>query len=230
MSIFSKIVTAIRGGASEAGEAIVDANLMRILDQEIRDAKEAMEKSRRGLTELMAEKSGYERKAAELNAKISEYEGHALSALEKGEEAIALEVAEKIAEFQGEVEYNEGAITQLQNTIVTQKEFLTTSERKVKDLAREAKMARTTETVQKTAAALSTNFTASGSKLNSARSSLDRIKARQQKNADQLKAGEALAAEATGASLEAKLSGLGITKTSSKGGDILAQLKAKKKG
>jgi len=76
----------------------------------------------------------------------------------------------------------------------------------------------------------STNFTASGSKLNSARSSLDRIKARQQKNADQLKAGEALAAEATGASLEAKLSGLGITKTSSKGGDILAKLKAKKKG
>jgi hypothetical protein len=29
MSIFKKIMTAIRGGASEAGEAIIDANAMK---------------------------------------------------------------------------------------------------------------------------------------------------------------------------------------------------------
>lgn len=227
MSIFSKIVTAIRGGASEAGESIVDANLMRILDQEIRDAKAAMEKAKRGLTDLMAEKAGYERKVAELSAKIGEYEDHAVKALEKGEESIALEVAEKIAAFQGELEYNENAVTQLKNTIATQKDFLSTSERKVKDLEREAKMARTTETVQKTTAALSTNFTQSGSKLNSARESLERVKAKQQANADRLKAGEELAAEATGSNLESKLADLGITKSSSKADDILARLKEK---
>ena len=40
MGIFSKIITAIRGGATEVGEAIVDSQAMRILDQEIRDAGE----------------------------------------------------------------------------------------------------------------------------------------------------------------------------------------------
>ena len=229
MGIFSKIVTAIRGGANEAGEAIVDANLLRILDQEIRDAKNAMEKARRGLADLMAEKTGYERKTSEYGAKITEYEGYVVKALDKGDESLALEIAEKIAELNGELEYNENAVTQLKNTIITQKQFLSTSERKVKDLERETKMVRTTEGVQKTAEALSTNFTSTGSTLNSARASLDRIKARQQQNADRLKAGEELASESTGANLESKLADLGITKHSSKADDILGKLKAKKK-
>lgn len=229
MGIFSKIVTAIRGGASEAGEAIVDANLLRILDQEIRDSKNAMEKARRGLADLMAEKTGYERKTSELTAKMSEYEGYVVKALDKGDESLALEIAEKIAELNGEQEYNANAVIQLNNTIVTQKQFLNTSERKVKDLEREAKMVRTTESVQKTAEALSTNFTSTGSTLNSARSSLERIKAQQQQNSDRLKAGEELAAESTGANLESKLADLGITKNSSKADDILARLKAQKK-
>ena len=39
MSIFKKIITAVRGGATEAGEAIVDANSTRIFEQEIRDSE-----------------------------------------------------------------------------------------------------------------------------------------------------------------------------------------------
>ena len=38
MSILTKIFTLLRGGANEAGQAVVDANALRILDQEIRDA------------------------------------------------------------------------------------------------------------------------------------------------------------------------------------------------
>ena len=38
MSVFKKIMTALRGGAREAGEAIVDANGIRIFEQEIKDA------------------------------------------------------------------------------------------------------------------------------------------------------------------------------------------------
>ena len=39
MSIFKKIITAVRGGAREAGEAVVDANATRIFEQEIRDSE-----------------------------------------------------------------------------------------------------------------------------------------------------------------------------------------------
>ncbi len=227
MSIFSKIVTAIRGGASEVGEGIVDANLVRIMDQEIRDSKAAVEKARSGLADLMAEEAGYQRKATELQDKIEEYEGYAVQALDKGDEPLAIEIAEKIADLSGELDYNTGATTQLSNSIATQKDFLRNSERKVKDFEREAKMVKTTETVQKTTAALSSNFTATGSKMNNARQSLERVKARQQQNADRLKAGEALAAESTGSNLAAKLANSGITKNSGQASDILAKLKAK---
>ena len=36
--VLNKLWTALRGAANEAGEAAVDANATRILDQEIRDA------------------------------------------------------------------------------------------------------------------------------------------------------------------------------------------------
>jgi len=46
MSIWAKVATAIRGGVSEAGEAIADNQALRILDQEIRDADNALLKTR----------------------------------------------------------------------------------------------------------------------------------------------------------------------------------------
>ena len=42
MSIWKKVMTAIRGGVSEVGESIVDANAIRILEQEQRDAENAV--------------------------------------------------------------------------------------------------------------------------------------------------------------------------------------------
>ena len=40
MSVLNKVFTAIRGGAREVGESIVDANSVRIFEQEIKDAEE----------------------------------------------------------------------------------------------------------------------------------------------------------------------------------------------
>ena len=45
MSVWKKLVTALKGGATEAAEAVVDSQALRILDQEIRDAKEELRKS-----------------------------------------------------------------------------------------------------------------------------------------------------------------------------------------
>ena len=45
-SIWSKLFTALRGGANEVGEAIVDQQALRILDQEIRDADSALSNAR----------------------------------------------------------------------------------------------------------------------------------------------------------------------------------------
>jgi len=64
MGIFSKLVTALRGGATEVGESIVDSQAMRILDQEIRDADVELIRSKDALVDLMAKKKVIEQKVA----------------------------------------------------------------------------------------------------------------------------------------------------------------------
>src|SRR5438128_547425 len=56
MSIFSKLLTLFRGASYDAGAAVVDANALRILDQEIRDADSALGKARDDLAALVAKR------------------------------------------------------------------------------------------------------------------------------------------------------------------------------
>ena len=54
MNIWAKMITALRGGVNEAGEAVIDSQALRILDQEVRDASEELKRSKDGLAEIMA--------------------------------------------------------------------------------------------------------------------------------------------------------------------------------
>ena len=49
MTVWNKLVTALRGAAHEAGEAVTDSQALRILDQEIRDADNDLNKSKESL-------------------------------------------------------------------------------------------------------------------------------------------------------------------------------------
>ena len=97
MSVLKKIMTAIRGGAREVGELVVDANGTRIFEQEINDAQTHLRKAKQDLTEVMAKQMQASRKAEATKASISEHEGYVAQALDKDDEALALEIAEKIA-------------------------------------------------------------------------------------------------------------------------------------
>ena len=53
MAILAKMFTALRGGATEAGEAVVDHQALRILDQEMRDAEKELAEAKSQLAEVM---------------------------------------------------------------------------------------------------------------------------------------------------------------------------------
>ena len=103
MSIWAKVATAIRGGVNEAGEAIVDNQALRILDQEIRDADNELIKSKEALTSIIAKRKLADKKVESLKASMAEYEGYAIQALDKGDEDLATEIAEKIANIETEL-------------------------------------------------------------------------------------------------------------------------------
>jgi phage shock protein A len=228
MSIFKKIMTAIRGGASEVGEAIIDTNATRIFEQEIRDAENHLTKAKRDLTGVMAEQMSANREVDRLKREITEHEGYVGQALEKGDETLALAVAEKIANLESELTAQQQAFESFQNSANRLKELVKKSERQVAEHKRQLSMVKTTESVQKATSAITDNFSSSNSKLLNAKDSLERIKAKQQKFDDKMKAAEILEAESGDGALEAQLKAAGIGAQSTSANSVLDRLKAKK--
>ncbi|MCK5817882.1 MAG: PspA/IM30 family protein [Psychromonas sp.] len=228
MNIFRKIITAIRGGTREAGEAIVDANSTRIFEQEIRDSEKHIGIAKRNLTEVMAKQMQASRELSQLQASIKEHEGYAVQALNQNNETLAMEVAEKIGELEKNLadqqKSNEGYLKSADRL----KELIKNSDRQLADYKRQLSMVKTTESVQKATSAITDNFTQSNSKLLNAKDSLERIKQKQAMFDDQLKAAEQLNVDNSDDSLQSKLQKAGIGAQQSSAQSILDRLKSKK--
>ncbi len=222
-------MTAIRGGASEAGEAIIDANATRIFEQEIRDAENHLTKAKRDLTGVMAEQMAAQREVDRLQREVAEHEGYAGQALEKGDETLALAVAEKIANLESELATQQQALASFSGNSDRLKELVKNSERQVAEHKRQLSMVKTTESVQKATSAITDNFSSSNSKLLSAKDSLERIKAKQQKFDDKMKAAEVLESEDSDTSLAAQLKAAGIGSQDNSANSVLDRIKAKQK-
>lgn len=228
MNILSKFLTALRGVASEAGEAIVDAHGVRILEQEIRDAKEHLRRAKENLTEVIAEQMAVQRKVNNLQESIKEHERYAEQALEKNNESLALEIAEKIAASSNELDAQTAIAASLNSNIAALKNAITAAERNIQGMDRELTLVKTTESVHKANAAVAARFSGSRSSLLSATESLERIKAKQQKKADQMQAALAIQQEENGDQLQAKLQDAGIITKQATAAAVLERLKAKR--
>ena len=227
MSIFSKIITAIRGGAREVGEDIVDANAMRIFEQEIRDAETHLTQAKRNLTDVLAKQMQAGRELKRTKATLTEHEGYAVQALNAGNEALALEVAEKIAELEQQQLEQQQNLDSFTANAEKLKDLVKRSERQLAEHQRQLSMVKTTDSVQKATSAITDNFSASNSKLLSAKDSLERIKQKQQDFDDRMLAADQLQAQNSDQSLKDKLAAAGIGQQQSSANSVLERLKAK---
>lgn len=228
MSLLGKIFAAIRGGAREVGEAIVDKNGVRIFEQEIKDAENELEKAKRDLTEVMAQEMEASRKIETLTADIKKHEGYASQALDKGDESLAMEIAEKIAEMQAELKIQQKAQVSFATHTERLKAMIKKTTKALKEMQRQVVMVKTTQSVQKATTAITQNYATGNSRLLTAKESLDRIKNKQQNLDNRLEAGDALKDEFEGKDLDARLKEAGITQDDSNAKEILEKLKAKK--
>ena len=80
--MFKSIVTIFRGRAAEAGEALIDANAMTILDQQIRDCATAIETTRRTLALAIAQERQEEARLEKLSSRRDALEARAGAALD----------------------------------------------------------------------------------------------------------------------------------------------------
>jgi len=228
MSIWNKIITAVRGAATEAGEAVVDSQALRILDQEMRDAKTALSEAKNNLTTVMAEKMGIERKVKDLQGMVSEHENYVAQALNTSDEALALEIAEKIAEFTTDLESQQELLSSYTANVNQLKQTIKETERNITAMQREVSVVKSTAAVQKANDAVAAQFSGSNSSMRSATDSLQRIKDRQQKKTDKRKAAMELDNASSGSELQEKLKAAGIVKGNTSANAILERLKNKK--
>jgi len=227
MSILKKIMTAVRGGAREVGESIVDSQGTRIFEQEINDSEKHLNQAKRDLTDVMARQMQTSREVKRLEDSLSEHEGYALQAMEKGDESLALEIAEKIASLETEKGEQQASLDSYSSHVERLKDLVRKTERHIKDYQRQLAMVKTTESVQKATNAVTDNFAGSNSKLLSARESLERIQKKQQNFDDRLKAAEELQNELSGKPLADRMKEAGIGKTTADASSVLERLRNK---
>ena len=228
MNIWTKIATAVRGGANEVGEAIVDQQALRILDQEIREADNDIISSKEALTGIIAKRKLADKKVESLKASIKEYEGYVMQALDKGDETLATEVADKIAGQEAELAGEAGVVTSFADSEGQLRRAVAQTEANLKRLKQQVDTVRATETVQRAQAAVAARHSGADSSMRSAVDSLDRLKTKQAERAAKFEAANELANSTEEVSLNDKLKAAGIVDGGAKGGDVLARLRAQR--
>jgi len=228
MSILKDMFTAFKGAGSEVGEAIVDANAIRILEQEIRSADDAIHNAKQSLTKLKGTEIRLKRDINSLQADIEDYEVKAVEALNENKEDIAVKVADRIAELETERDEKAEEHAKLAAEVETLNKMIKNRNKVIQKNKRELEKVRTIKELQKTTSSISSNFAASGSSTHRVSKALERVKAKQAKWKDNMEAGDWMASEENIDDLDKELKAAGIGDTASKGSSVLERLKAKK--
>ena len=229
MNVWAKMITALRGGVNEAGEAVVDSQALRILDQELRDAADELKASKDSLAAIIARQKLSEEKAGRLKESITENEGYAVQAMEKGDDKLAHDVAEKIADLETQLKLEEDTGAGYASSANDLRTAIQAAERDITRMKQQVDTVKATDSVQRAQAAVSERHSGSNSKLRTAVDSLERIKERQDLRSAQMSAARDLANDLGDESLENRLEKAGIKPHGKSAEDVLARLKNKAK-
>src|ERR1700720_3018268 len=100
--MFKTLITICRSAAAAAEEEIVDRNALLILDQQIRDAADALQRGKRALAIAVVQDDGERKQLDSIAARIVDLEERAVAALAAGREDLAAETAEAIAAMEND--------------------------------------------------------------------------------------------------------------------------------
>ncbi|WP_363799445.1 PspA/IM30 family protein [Lysobacter firmicutimachus] len=228
--IWNKLLTSLRGGAHELGEALADSQALRILDQEIRDCDLELRQSRESLAQLMARHKLAGRELGDSADKVGEYEGYALKALQAGDQSLALEVADKVVQLEAHRREQEGHVAQLAAAATELRKAIAMAEGNIRRLKQQLDTVKATESMQRAQAAVAHRYAGPQSRLQTAVDSLARIKRKQAERGARMEAAAELARQDGGDALERKLREAGILRDEAGAEAVLQRLRQKLPG
>ena len=226
MSVWKKLITAVKGGANEAAQSVVDSQAIRILEQEIREAKEELRKSDHARTQILAKCKSSQQKVDGFNQSIAEYEAHARKAIDTDRE-LALDCAQKVSELKAERDQEQQYLDQFNASEKQLAKNIQQAKANLRRLEQQVDMVKATESVQKAQVAVSSRHMGANSKMKTATESLSRIQEKQKMRTAELEAAEELASSESSDDLEKRLAAAGIKGGQSSADDELARILGK---
>ena len=219
-------VTAVKGGATEAAQSVVDSQAIRILEQEIREAKEELRKSDHARTQILAKCKLSQQKVDSFNSSIAEYEAHARKAIDSDRQ-LALDCAQKVSELKEERDQEQTYLDQFQQSEKQLAQNIQQAKANLRRLEQQVDMVKATESVQKAQVAVSSRHMGANSKMKTATESLSRIQDKQKMRNAELQAAEELANNESSSDLEKRLAEAGIKGGKTSADDELARILGK---
>lgn len=224
MSVWGKLFTALRGGVNETAEAVADSQAMRILDQELRDADNALRQARSDLAGMMATAKRIEKRIEDNRAKEDRDIQNARAAMDAGREDLARGLAERIAVVRAELARDEADHARMAEQQQVMLRTVKDTEAKIAAMKREVESVKATDSLQRAQKAIASSHAGVNSRLGSAVGSLERIRERQLQLGARLEAGAEMAAIESGADLDRQLLEAGIGGKTSNADDVLAEI------
>ncbi len=182
--MFKTLSTLFRAQVAEAEEAIFDANATRLLEQRLREANAAFEAGKRDLALVLAEEAGERRLAEETGHRVAETESEVLAALERGTEAEAERLSERIAGLTDEHQAHAAAATDCADSASRIRRNLESNARLLAELRRGLATTRAAAAVNRANARCLSSAGVSQSAIAEARRTLERIRSRQTEQRD----------------------------------------------
>lgn len=146
--MFKTVVTLFRGSVAAAGEQLEDRTALLILDQQMRDAAAAVERSKRTLALAIAQDQLEGRKLEATLARIADLETRAVAALDGGRDDLAKEAAEAIAGLEADRDAAMTARALFATEIARLKRHVANAQARITELDRGRRVARASEAVR----------------------------------------------------------------------------------
>jgi phage shock protein A len=146
--MFKTVFTLFRGTLAAAEEELQDRSALLILDQQVRDAASAVDRSKRTLALAIAGDQQEGRRLEATNARIGDLELRATAALEGGREDLAREAAQAIANLEADRDAAMTARTLFGQEIARLKRHVANAEVRLTELDRGRRIARASDAVR----------------------------------------------------------------------------------
>ena len=220
------LTTLMRGAAAEAEQAVFDANALRILEQQLRDAAGALESSKKELACVMAHRASEARAIDALNQRVAELETSGSAAISGGREDLARDVATVIAATEDERTERTAAMQHFDTDIARLRQLSDDGRKRLIELRRGLELARAQDALRRAGANGRRALATGSGALRDAETTLAKIRESHLQSDDIAEAHATLDADASGKSLDDRLAAAGFGPTlRTKPDDVLERLR-----